>query len=103
MATENRKSPLIPRPPKPKNTVEFIVEVFIIIVTSFLMGSIITVFLLIAFRPETDVGPLINVLADIMTTLIGALIGYMAGKGSSRIDVEEEVARLKKEETDESS
>lgn len=96
MAIRNRKPdrlPFIPRPPQPKNIVDFVVEVFVVTVGTIMLGSIVGIFLIVAFRPGSDVGPYINAITDIMTTIIGALIGFIAGKGSHQIETEEEIRK----------
>lgn len=102
MVVRNRKPdrlPFIPRPPQPKNIVDFVVEVFVVTVGTIMLGSIVGIFLIVVFRPGSDVGPYINAITDIMTTIIGALIGFIAGKGSHQMETEE----LKKEEKDETT
>ena len=79
-----RRQILIPRPPKAKTMAEFIVEVFVVVIATIMVGSIAGMFLLVILRPETDVGPYVNAITDVMTTIIGALIGYIAGKGAQK-------------------
>lgn len=103
MVTQKNKNnpPFIPRPPQPKNIVDFVVEVFVVTIGTLLIGSVFGIFLIVVFRPESDVGPYLNAITDIMTTIIGALIGYIAGKGSHQM--EQEATKLEKEEKDEAT
>jgi len=71
----------IPMPPPPKDMVEFVVEVFVVTVCTMLILSLTGLGILMIAQPERDLGPLISTITDIMNTIIGALIGFIAGRG----------------------
>jgi len=66
--------------------VEFIVQVFAVTVASIMIFSVVGAGILVFWRPSYEAGPLINSITDIMNTLIGALIGFVAGKGAMRME-----------------
>ena len=77
--------------------VEFIVMVFVSTVSIILIFSVIGTGLFIIFVEGYDAGPAINAVADIMTTIIGALIGFIAGRGQGSIEGKDEVIAAHKE------
>jgi len=76
----------IPRPPESGSTADFIVALFAVVVAVSL--TTLTTGLVVAVFFDGNVAPYFSVLTDIMTTLIGSLIGYLAGKGQGRRDAE---------------
>ena len=77
----------IPRPPESGSTADFIVALFAVVVAVSL--TVLTSGLVVAaFFDNSNIAPFFAVLTDIMTTLIGSLIGYLAGKGQGRRDAE---------------
>ena len=86
---------ILPRPPEIKTTADFIVVVFVVMVATILI--ILTVGIITAgLFGDTDVKPYFAVLTDIMTTVIGALVGFLAGKGSGRAEVAAENLEAKR-------
>lgn len=80
----SKEQPLIPRPPPPKTMGDFVVTVFALVVGTSLMIAVIGTGLVAIIRPEQKIAGMIAILADVLTTLIGALIGYLAGRGGNR-------------------
>jgi hypothetical protein len=80
------KQPIFPRPPATKGMVDFVVLIFVLTVSTILIMAAIGLFVFTIFLDDFDSGPLTNSLADIMTTMIGALIGFIAGKGQGHIE-----------------
>ena len=76
---EGRRSP---RPPRPRNVIEYVVEVFTFTVAAMMLILLVGLLILTFFRPNNNYAGAFNALTDIMTTMLGALIGYIAGKGS---------------------
>ncbi len=68
---------------------DFIVFAFITIIVFILMSAAVTLVLMSIFRPEQDNARLVTILADVTTSLISALVGFLAGKGQGRSDAEE--------------
>ena len=60
---------------------------------SFLIVFAIGTFALMLFTDD-DVNTLVSALLDIMTTMIGALVGYIAGKGQGRADAVDDLVTL---------
>lgn len=71
---------------------EFVVFVFVTIVAIMLIGSVTTLIVLSFTDPDGDRSGLVNILTDTMNTIIGALIGFVAGKGQGRSEVHDEIA-----------
>lgn len=74
----------IPRPPPLKTSADFVVAVFVItiatILLSFAIGTLIGGFL------GEDVKPYVAMLTDIMGSILGALVGFIAGKGMAQTE-----------------
>jgi hypothetical protein len=84
---------LIPRPPKARTTTDFIVIVFVIMVAVVLITLTVAA-VLAAFVADVDPKGYFAILTDLMTTIISALVGYMAGRGSGRADALSEYEQL---------
>jgi len=69
---------------------DFVVFCFVSIVVVVLLLSAVGLFVLTFADPGRDTSQIVGILADIMTTLIGALVGFIAGKGSGRAEVHDE-------------
>jgi hypothetical protein len=68
---------------------DFIVFSFITIIVFILAAASGALIFSTIFRPEEDNSQLVTILADITTSLIAALVGFLAGKGQGRSDAEE--------------
>jgi hypothetical protein len=68
---------------------DFIVFSFVTIIVFILLSAAATLVILALFRPEADNARLVTILADVTTSLISALVGFLAGKGQGRSDAEE--------------
>lgn len=68
---------------------DFIVFSFVTIIVFILMSAAATLVVLAIFSPETDTARLVTILADVTTSLIAALVGFLAGKGQGRSDAED--------------
>lgn len=80
---------MIPKPPV-KNMTDFVVFCFVTIVAIILITGVFGVMIDAVIRPDHDRSAVVNALADITTTLIGALVGFIAGKGSGHAEAREE-------------
>jgi hypothetical protein len=83
----------VPKPPIGTMT-DFVVFAFVSIVAILLLVAGIGVGVLAFTDPDRDTSQTVNALADIVTTMIGALIGFIAGKGSGRSEVHDEMIQL---------
>src|SRR5262245_48147373 len=93
-----RRNPIIPRPPESKTMVDYVVLIFVTTLAFMLISMIAGIFILAVFGSgSTNLGPAINAVTDIMNTILGALIGFVAGKGAGRTEAEE-AARSTQEE-----
>ncbi len=86
---------IIPQPPKSNNATEYVVVVFVVTVASILVISTLALIVLAAINPDRDYSTLTNSLLDIVTTVIGALIGFIAGKGQGRAEMHDDIASLR--------
>lgn len=90
---------VLPRAPQAKTMVDFVVQIFVVVVATILILSIVGAGLLVAFGDDnTNVGPLINSITDITNTIIGALIGFVAGKGQGKQEAHEEQVEQHKQD-----
>jgi len=71
---------VLPKPPI-KTITDFVVFCFVTVVIIGLLISFITIASISIFT-DRDVSQAFAAMSDIMTTLIGALVGFIAGKGS---------------------
>ena len=85
-----RRDPIFPRPPRSKSMVEFVVLVFALSVSVMLVLTVVGAVVYLTIHPKAESGPWLNTIADIMTTLVGALIGYIAGKGQGRLEEQDQ-------------
>jgi uncharacterized membrane protein YeaQ/YmgE (transglycosylase-associated protein family) len=89
----------VPFPTPPiKNMTDFVVFCFVSIVAIILVGAVIGLFVDAVMDPDGDRSSLLNALSDITTTLIGALIGFIAGKGTGHAEAQEEQQKRTAEE-----
>lgn len=79
----------LPKPPI-KTMPDFIVFCFISVVVIILLLATTGIILIAIFDPERDQSTAIKVLGNVLTTLVGALLGYLARKGSERTEQEKE-------------
>jgi hypothetical protein len=74
---------LVPRPPKARTTTDFIVTVFVLLVAGVLI--VLTIAAVIAtFVTDVDAKQFFAILLDLMTSIISALVGFMAGRGTAQ-------------------
>jgi hypothetical protein len=71
----------MPRPPKITSAVDFIVIIFSITVATILL--VLTIGTMLAGINGKDIKAYFAILTSIMTSMISALVGYLAGKGQS--------------------
>ena len=81
----------LPKPPINTMT-DFVVFAFVSIVVIILSTTVVGLLVLAIVQPDVDRSTLVGSLVDIMTTIIGALIGFIAGKGQGRSEVHDEQA-----------
>jgi len=89
---------VLPKPPV-KTMTDFVVFCFVSIVTLILMATAGVLFVASFVDPDGDRSMVTNQMADILTTLIGALIGFIAGKGQGRSEVHDEQAEHRRQNT----
>ncbi|HEY7009077.1 MAG TPA: hypothetical protein VH395_09065 [Jatrophihabitantaceae bacterium] len=77
--------PLLPRPPPAKTMVDFVVQIFVLLVSLMLCGAVAALLALALFT-DRDLTIFFKTITDIITTLIGALIGFIAGKNSANVE-----------------
>ena len=82
----------IPRPPKITSASDFIVVIFAVTIATILV--ILTIGVMIAGIVGADIKSYFAIITSIMTSMISALVGYLAGKGQGRIDTEKEIKQL---------
>lgn len=80
---------MIPKPPIQSMT-DFVVFCFVTIVAIILVTAVVGVVVDGVVNPDSDQATIVNALSDITTTLIGALIGFIAGKGSGKAEAQDE-------------
>lgn len=82
-----------PRPHMIASTTDFVVVVFVVTVATILLfGTLATI--VAATFTDRDVTGMQNALLDITTTIIGSLIGFIAGKGQGRSEMQHEIQEL---------
>ena len=86
---------MIPRPPV-NNMTDFVVFCFVSIVTITLILTAVSLVVFAFVDPNRDTSQIVGILADVMTTLIGALVGFIAGKGSGKAEVHDELNELER-------
>jgi len=72
----------LPRPPV-RNMTDFVVFCFVFIVTTGLLISFLTIAGMAIFT-DKDLAQAFGAMSDILTTLIGSLVGFIAGKSAAR-------------------
>ena len=81
----------LPKPPINTMT-DFVVFAFVSVVVIILTATVVGLLVLAVVQPDVDRSTLVGSLVDIVTTIIGALIGFIAGKGQGRSEVHDEQA-----------
>lgn len=76
---------------------DFVVFAFVTIVTFVLLSTVVGILISIIFNPTGDRSTVIGILADITTSMISALVGFIAGKGTGHMEAQD-YQRLKEEE-----
>lgn len=82
---------MVPRPPQSSNTTDFVVTVFVVTVATVIVAATVTV-IVASVTTSRDLSQITSSLLDIITTIIGALVGFIAGKGQGRAEVHDENA-----------
>lgn len=72
---------------------DVVVLVFASIVTIILMSTAITTTVITIVYPKRDVTAATEGLTDVVTTLIAALVGFVAGKGTGKAEAHDERAK----------
>lgn len=75
---------VLPHPPALRTSADFVVAVFVVTVATMLV--VFAAGVAIAAMAGNDVATMAGTLVDIMTTIVGALIGFVAGKGATATD-----------------
>jgi len=78
----------VPRPPHTNSPTDFIIVVFSITVATILV--ILTIGIIIAGVTGADIKSYFAILTSIVTSMISALVGYLAGKGQGRAEAEQQ-------------
>jgi hypothetical protein len=68
---------------KNRSVIEVMVIVFTFVVAFFIVGLGLIIIWVEVKSPESDTGVLANTLGTLVSGLLGALLGLIAGKGSS--------------------
>jgi len=68
---------------------DFVVFAFVSIVTFTIISATIGILLSVIFKPDADRSQIISILADVTTSLISALVGFLAGKGTGAQEAQE--------------
>lgn len=84
---------MIPLAPKPQTSADFVVNVLVVTVATILVVAFVGTMAAFIFT-DKDVTALLSSLLDIVTTVIGALVGFIAGKGSGRAEMHDELGQL---------
>jgi hypothetical protein len=74
--------------PQSRSTTDFVVICFVVTICAMLLGFALAT--IIGGLGGGDVKPYVATLTDIMTTIVGALIGYIAGKGQGQAEAHEQ-------------
>ena len=89
MSEEGPRKGFLPRPPV-TNMTDFVVFAFVSIVALILLtvgiGSVVWVFV----SPQADISSILVALADIVTAMISALVGFLAGRGQGRAEASQQ-------------
>ena len=81
--TEPDEGDYLPRPPKARTTTDFIVIVFVVMVATILV-LLTSATILTSLFTDDDVGTYIAILTDLMSSIIAALVGFVAGRGVAK-------------------
>jgi UPF0716 family protein affecting phage T7 exclusion len=79
----------LPKPPI-RSMTDFVVFAFVSIVTFILFSAVLGILLTTIISPDRDNSQTIGILADVTTSLISALVGFLAGKGTGHQEAAEE-------------
>lgn len=74
---------MFPRPPPPKSTQDFVVQVLVFIVGMLFLSLPVMALIIELVRPSIDTGPIFQIELEMMKMLTAALVGYMAGSKSA--------------------
>jgi hypothetical protein len=82
---------------------DFVVFSFVTIVVIMLVGGV-SAFIILSFKdPDRDMSRGIAIFSDITTSLISALVGFLAGKGQGAAEAQEREIQRAKDAKDEQS
>lgn len=81
MGWRSDKPPLFPRPPATNRTADFIVQLFAVLVATMIAMTGVTVIIIEILSPETNTDSVLAIETEMLQTILGALIGFLAGKG----------------------
>lgn len=68
---------------KNRSTIEIMVIVFTFVVAFFIVGLGILIVIVESNNPEADTGVIANTLSTLVSGILGALLGLIAGKASN--------------------
>lgn len=76
---------MLPRAPKVSSVTDYIVLVFVILVATIILALSFTALYSYIFT-DKDINGFLSVITDLVATIISALIGYLAGKNSGKLE-----------------
>jgi heme/copper-type cytochrome/quinol oxidase subunit 3 len=78
----------LPKPPI-KTMTDFIIFCFVSIVMIVILISGVTVAIIAIFYPNRDISAAIQILGNILTTLLGVVFGFIGGRAYSKVENKE--------------
>lgn len=70
--------------PTSRSTVDLVVLGITVVIAFVIIGTLVGVILIELFRPETDTESMIQLESEILGVLVGALVGFVGGRGVGR-------------------
>lgn len=81
-----------PKPPI-KTMTDFVVFCFVSVVIIIIVISTVSTAIIVIFYPDRDVSTAVQILSSILTTLLGALFGFMGGRGYNKVEHKEKESK----------
>ena len=81
----DERDPLLPHPPKPRTSADYIATAFAIAVCVCLVVIALGL-VVIALFTDDPISEAVAAMSEVLASLVSALIGYMAGRGVARGD-----------------
>jgi len=72
-----------------KPIADLVLLVFVIILGVMVVASMIGLAALAVFRPDLDLGPAIAQFGHVMSVMVGAILGYVAGRRAAALPLPE--------------